>query len=76
MFNPHVKGSALLNKYEMDRRQTFKEIVNGFPFANKQKKLIESFYSSNNPNIVTDEDIEKYQQARLLKKEGSAKPNK
>lgn len=61
----------------MDRRQTFKEIVNGFPFANKQKKLIESFYSSTNPNIVTDEDIERYQQTKLLnKKEIGQRPNK
>lgn len=61
----------------MDRRQTFKEIVNGFPFANKQKKLIESFYSSTNPNIVTDEDIEKYQQSKLVnKREKAMRPDK
>ena len=51
----------------MDKRQTFNEIVNGFPFANKQKKLIESIYNDNKKNIITDEDVEKYQQTQLAK---------
>ena len=63
--NSNVKGSPLLNKYEMDKRQTFKEIVSGFPFAHKQKKLIESIYTTNNKNIITDKDIEMYQQSKI-----------
>ena len=59
-----IKGSPLLNKHEMDKRQTFKEIVNGFPFAQKQKKLVESIRT--NSNIVTDKDIENYQTAKLM----------
>ena len=66
-FSSSIKGSPLLNKYEMDKRQTFNEIVNGFPFANKQKKLIESIYNTDKQNIITDDDVVKYQQAQLVK---------
>ena len=56
-----IKGSPLLNKNEIDKRQTFKEIVNGFPFAKKQKNFVQSIHDESDPNVITDQDLERYQ---------------
>jgi len=61
-----IKGSPLLNKNEIDKRQTFKEIVSGFPFAAKQKMFVESI--NKNSQIITDRDVEMYQNIKGLKR--------
>ena len=60
-----IKGSPLLNKNEIDKRQTFKEIVNGFPFAAKQKVFVESIHKGS--FVVTDKEVEKFQREEAIK---------
>lgn len=72
--NSIVTTSPLLNRHEIDKRQTVKEIVSGYPFASKQKKLVESFYNSSIQNIVSDEDVEAYQSLKAkISRENSLK---
>lgn len=59
----NIKGSPLLNKNEIDKRHTFKEIVSGFPFAKRQKLLVESI--NGQEVIITDKDVEDYQNSNM-----------
>lgn len=58
----------MLNKNEIDKRQTFKEIVSGFPFAKKQKNFVQSIQLEN--GLVTDKDVDDYQKSiNMLQRE-------
>lgn len=61
-YNLISSKGPLLNRNEIEKREIFKEIVNDFPYAEKQKRFVESVYKD--ANIITDEDIKVFQNQR------------
>lgn len=54
--------SPLLNKNEIEKRHIFTEIVNDFPYADRQMKFVETMYKDT--NMITDADVSAYQKRR------------
>lgn len=66
-YNMISNKSPLLNKNEIEKREIFKEIVNDFPYAEKQKRFVESVYKE--AKVITDEDLKAFRPRAIRHKQ-------
>jgi hypothetical protein len=60
--NIAASKSPLLNKNEIEKRHILEEIVNDFPYAEKQMKFVEAMYKDT--KVITDEDVKAFQKSQ------------
>ena len=63
-------NNLLLNQYELDMREKFKEIINEFPFVAPQKKIFEKNTTKNSKTIanINEKGLEKSPEQKISKR--------